>query len=138
MLYYDHDELIGVMFCRFFFRNLDGLVEMAWEYLDLVRVYTKPKGKLPDFNEPVVLHRGRCSIEDFCNKVWDVWMRDIGDACGMHELLLTVLHLCGVPLLCIVKGPVFSSINAHDLGGSRLILTLTHGSVTFFHHLYGA
>ena len=42
---------------------------MAWEYLDLVRVYTKPKGKLPDFNEPVVLHRGRCSVEDFCNKV---------------------------------------------------------------------
>ena len=42
---------------------------MAWEYLDLVRVYTKPKGKLPDFNEPVVLHRGRCSVEDFVNKV---------------------------------------------------------------------
>jgi hypothetical protein len=31
-------------------------------------VYTKPKGKLPDFNEPVVLHRGKCTVEDFCDK----------------------------------------------------------------------
>lgn len=30
---------------------------MIWEYLELVRVYTKPKGRLPDFNDPVVLHR---------------------------------------------------------------------------------
>ncbi len=31
--------------CAFHEWNLDGLVEMAWEYLDLVRVYTKPKGE---------------------------------------------------------------------------------------------
>ncbi|KAG2437624.1 hypothetical protein HYH02_011263 [Chlamydomonas schloesseri] len=55
--------------CAFHEWNLDGLVEMAWEYLDLVRVYTKPKGKLPDFNEPVVLHRQRCTVEDFCNRI---------------------------------------------------------------------
>jgi ribosome-interacting GTPase 1 len=34
-----------------------------------VRVYTKPKGKLPDFNEPVVMHRQKCTVEDFCNKI---------------------------------------------------------------------
>lgn len=45
--------------CAFHEWNLDGLVEMIWEYLDLVRVYTKPKGKLPDFNDPVVLPRSR-------------------------------------------------------------------------------
>ena len=33
------------------------------------RVYTKPKGKLPDFEEPVVLKRERCTVEDFCNKI---------------------------------------------------------------------
>lgn len=55
--------------CAYLEWNLDGLVEMCWEYLDLVRVYTKPKGKLPDFNEPVVLHRNKSSIEDFCNKI---------------------------------------------------------------------
>lgn len=32
-------------------------------------MYTKPKGKLPDFNEPVVMHRNRCTVEDFCNKL---------------------------------------------------------------------
>ncbi|KXZ57060.1 DRG1 protein [Gonium pectorale] len=55
--------------CAFHEWNLDGLVEMCWEYLDLVRVYTKPKGKLPDFNEPVVLHRQRSTVEDFCNRI---------------------------------------------------------------------
>ena len=35
--------------------NLDGLIEKAWEYLDLIRVYTKPKGKLPDYDDPVVV-----------------------------------------------------------------------------------
>ncbi|KAJ9522372.1 hypothetical protein QJQ45_008149 [Haematococcus lacustris] len=55
--------------CAFLDWNLDGLVEMCWDYLDMVRVYTKPKGKLPDFNEPVVMHRQRSTVEDFCNKI---------------------------------------------------------------------
>lgn len=55
--------------CAYHEWNLDGLVEMIWEYLDLVRIYTKPKGKLPDFNDPVVLKRVRASVEDFCNKI---------------------------------------------------------------------
>ena len=29
--------------CAYHEWNLDGLVEMAWEYLDLIRIYTKPK-----------------------------------------------------------------------------------------------
>lgn len=40
-----------------------------WEKLDLVRIYTKPKGKQPDYNSPVVLKRSRCSVEDFCNNI---------------------------------------------------------------------
>lgn len=31
--------------------------------------YTKPKGQLPDYESPVVLHSERLSIEDFCNKL---------------------------------------------------------------------
>ena len=27
--------------------NMDGLLQMVWEYLDLVRIYTKPKGMNP-------------------------------------------------------------------------------------------
>lgn len=61
--------------CAFLEWNLDGLVEMCWDYLDMVRVYTKPKGKLPDFSEPVVMHRQRCTVEDFCNKIHKTLMK---------------------------------------------------------------
>lgn len=36
-----------------------------WDKLNLVRVYTKPKGKMPDYSSPVVLRSSRCTIEDF-------------------------------------------------------------------------
>lgn len=45
--------------------NVDELLEQMWEKLNLVRVYTKPKGKLPDYTSPVVLRQGRCTVEDF-------------------------------------------------------------------------
>jgi len=49
--------------------NYDSLLEKMWEYLKLVRIYTKPKGQLPDYESPVVLQTNHCSIEDFCNKI---------------------------------------------------------------------
>ncbi|KAL1132331.1 hypothetical protein AAG570_010287 [Ranatra chinensis] len=49
--------------------NFDDLLEKMWEYLKLVRIYTKPKGQLPDYNAPVVLHSDKRSVEDFCNKL---------------------------------------------------------------------
>ncbi|XP_065200298.1 GTP-binding protein 128up [Planococcus citri] len=49
--------------------NLDDLLEKMWEYLDLTRIYTKPKGQLPDYSSPVVLQTSRRRIEDFCNKL---------------------------------------------------------------------
>lgn len=49
--------------------NFDDLLEKMWEYLCLVRLYTKPKGQLPDYNAPVVLKLDRRSVEDFCNKL---------------------------------------------------------------------
>jgi ribosome-interacting GTPase 1 len=41
----------------------------VWEYLDLVRIYTKPKGLNPDYNEPVILPRAASTVEDFCNRI---------------------------------------------------------------------
>lgn len=49
--------------------NFDDLLEKMWEYLKLIRIYTKPKGQLPDYNSPVVLHADRTTVEDFCNKL---------------------------------------------------------------------
>lgn len=45
--------------------NVDELMEQMWAQLKLVRVYTKPKGKLPDYTAPVVLRSTRCTVEDF-------------------------------------------------------------------------
>ncbi|THH06696.1 hypothetical protein EW145_g3915 [Phellinidium pouzarii] len=49
--------------------NIDELIEVMWHALDLVRVYTKPHGQSPDYSAPVVLKRGKSSVEDFCNAI---------------------------------------------------------------------
>ncbi|KAI9656490.1 MAG: GTP-binding protein rbg1 [Bathelium mastoideum] len=49
--------------------NVDELLEQMWDQLSLRRVYTKPKGKLPDYSEPVVLRATACTVEDFCNAI---------------------------------------------------------------------
>lgn len=37
--------------------------------LNFFSSYTKPKGQLPDYDSPVVLHSEKLSVEDFCNKL---------------------------------------------------------------------
>ena len=49
--------------------NLGELLKKIWEKLDLLRIYTKPKGEIPDFKEPVILPRTRCTIKDFCRNI---------------------------------------------------------------------
>lgn len=54
--------------------NIDDLLEQMWAKLNLRRVYTKPKGRQPDYNEPVVLKANACTVEDFVrpprHKLW--------------------------------------------------------------------
>jgi small GTP-binding protein len=49
--------------------NLDGLLEMIWEKLDLIRIYTKPKGQLTDFSDPVIVPREKSSVTYFCGRI---------------------------------------------------------------------
>ncbi|KAK6258975.1 hypothetical protein SCA6_013449 [Theobroma cacao] len=49
--------------------NLDGLLDKIWEYLDLTRIYTKPKGMNPDYEDPVILSSKKRTVEDFCNRI---------------------------------------------------------------------
>lgn len=49
--------------------NLDGLLEKMWNYLNLIRIYTKPKGQIPDYTSPVVLRKEYNTVECFCNKI---------------------------------------------------------------------
>ena len=57
--------------------NLDDLVDKIWEYLDLIRIYTKPKGQEPDYEEPVILSRTKSQISDFCNRIHRNMLRDL-------------------------------------------------------------
>lgn len=49
--------------------NLDGLLEKIWEYLNLTRIYTKPKGMNPDYEDPVILSSKHTTVEDFCERI---------------------------------------------------------------------
>merc|ERR1711907_180818 len=79
--------------------NLDTVIEKMWEYLDLIRIYTKPKGQIPDYNAPVVIPRG-FSIEGFCNRihrqlakqfkhamVWGLSVKHNPQKCGKEHIL---------------------------------------------------
>lgn len=49
--------------------NLEELYETIWNYLEFIRVYTKPKGQIPDYERPVILFRKRSTVEEFCKKI---------------------------------------------------------------------
>lgn len=51
-----------------FLLNLDYLLEILWEYLALIRVYTKKPGQAPDFNDCLILRRG-VTVEHVCHAI---------------------------------------------------------------------
>eukprot|EP00917_Polyrhabdina_sp_WS-2016_P018631 GHVP01040035.1.p1 GENE.GHVP01040035.1~~GHVP01040035.1.p1 ORF type:complete len:376 (-),score=64.14 GHVP01040035.1:2163-3221(-) len=56
--------------------NLDRLLEMTWDYLNFIRIYTKPKAKLPDYTEPVILSQKTRKIENFCKSIHKSLLKD--------------------------------------------------------------
>lgn len=60
--------------------NFDDLLEKMWSYLKLIRIYTKPKGQLPDYEAPVILSNGLSSVEDFCNRLHRQLLQDFKEA----------------------------------------------------------
>jgi small GTP-binding protein len=82
--------------------NLDGLLNAAWRYLGLVRVYTRKRGERPDLEEPVVLTqaRGGLTIKNACAQihkdlvlnfkfalVWGTSVRFSPQRCGLEQVL---------------------------------------------------
>ena len=50
--------------------NLEELMEEIWARCNMLRIYTKPKGQIPDYDEPVILHSsGNPTVEEFCNRI---------------------------------------------------------------------
>ena len=62
--------------------NFQYLLETIWEKLGLVRVYTKKKGRQPDFLDPIILTQGRkgCTVESICNSIHKDFIRDFKHA----------------------------------------------------------
>eukprot|EP00455_Lapot_gusevi_P051135 TRINITY_DN755_c0_g1_i1.p1 TRINITY_DN755_c0_g1~~TRINITY_DN755_c0_g1_i1.p1 ORF type:complete len:367 (+),score=128.01 TRINITY_DN755_c0_g1_i1:108-1208(+) len=57
-----HTEHSVVLSCQHRL-NVEYLLEKIWEYLDLIRIYTKPKGQAPDLNIPVILRKGSTVLQ---------------------------------------------------------------------------
>ena len=49
--------------------NFDDLLEQVWSYLNMKRIYTKPKGQIPDYDSPVVVPADKCTVEQFCLRI---------------------------------------------------------------------
>jgi ribosome-interacting GTPase 1 len=56
--------------------NLEELKERIWEKLDFFRIYTKPKGCLPDYEAPVILSSSKRKVEDFVYKIHRTLLKD--------------------------------------------------------------
>merc|ERR1712086_509531 len=60
--------------------NFDELMEKIWDYLDLIRIYTKPKGQIPDYEAPVIIKRTQCKVEHFCNSIHKTLLKEMKHA----------------------------------------------------------
>ncbi len=50
--------------------NMEELMEEIWNKCNMLRIYTKPKGQIPDYEEPVILHSAKNpTVEEFCNRI---------------------------------------------------------------------
>ena len=44
--------------------NFDDLLEKVWQYLAMLRIYTKPRGQIPDYDAPVVVPSEKNTVEE--------------------------------------------------------------------------
>lgn len=78
----------------------EGLLAGIWKELKMIRVYTKPKGQIPDLNDPVIMNKNKCTVKDFCLKihkslleemnyawVWGTSCKHIPQKVGKHHKL---------------------------------------------------
>eukprot|EP00934_Nitzschia_sp_Nitz4_P004495 Nitzschia sp. Nitz4//scaffold6_size259037//251256//252484//NITZ4_001129-RA/size259037-augustus-gene-0.312-mRNA-1//1//CDS//3329557058//4485//frame0 len=80
--------------------NLEELMEEIWDRCNMIRIYTKPQGQMPDYDEPVILHSDQPTVEEFCNRlhrqimdefsfawVWGKSAKHQPQRCGKDHLL---------------------------------------------------
>ncbi len=110
--------------------NIDELLEMMWEKLNLRRIYTKPKGRAPDYTAPVVLRASGCTVEDFVCKpllVPDDWAALISNSV---MLFTEPSRTSSSTLLCTVA-PSSTSRNESALRTSSLTRISVRSTLPF-------
>jgi ribosome-interacting GTPase 1 len=60
-------------------RNLERLKQAVFERLEIIRVYSKPPGKEPDFSTPFVLKKGS-TVADFAGGIHQDFFKDLKSA----------------------------------------------------------
>jgi hypothetical protein len=60
-------------------RHLENLKQAIFEQLEIIRVYSKPPGKEPDFSAPFVLPKGSI-LEEFAAKVHQDFVKSLKTA----------------------------------------------------------
>jgi small GTP-binding protein len=48
--------------------NIDFMLERLWDHLNIIRIFTKPRGQRPSFKEPLILRKG-ATIEHVCHRI---------------------------------------------------------------------
>ena len=111
--------------------NIDELKEFMWERLDLVRVYTKPRGQVPDYSSPVVLRRSKCTVEDFCNAIHKEIVKQFRNgACLFPRPSVSHTHLSnGLGHICQALART-KSRSRPRIGGRRVSRFSRQASVT--------
>ena len=89
--------------------NLEELMEEVWNRCSMIRIYTKPKGQAPDYDEPVIMHAENPTIEEFCNRlhkgimpqfshalVWGRSAKHQPQTCGKEHVLCDedIIQIC--------------------------------------------
>jgi len=80
--------------------NLDGLLEELWEYLSLIRVYTKKPGQPPDFDDGLILRRG-VTVEHVCHAIHRSLADSFKYALVWVSLRKPFLWRCFVSSICV-------------------------------------
>jgi len=61
--------------------NIEELMQEIWDRCNMLRIYTKPRGQIPDYEEPVILHSEKSpTIEEFCNRLHKSIMNEFSHA----------------------------------------------------------
>lgn len=79
--------------------NLDFLLETLWEYLSLIRVYTKKPGQPPDFEDGLILRKG-VTVEHVCHAIHRTLAQQFKYALVWVSITFNVLGFHNINSLC--------------------------------------